>query len=133
MDRRRSPLLLLIALSAGCVSMPDVSVDQAQVDEVLDTAARQVRRCYRAPRVSSEGRLIATRVRVRFSPEGELIGLPVLVHQTGVTPRNQAQAGPMAEAAIAAVIRCTPITLPPGLYVHGWREFDLTFSPVRTA
>jgi hypothetical protein len=39
----------------------------------------------------------------------------------------------MAQAAIGAVMRCAPLTLPPALYDNGWAEFDLTFSPLRPA
>jgi hypothetical protein len=145
--RRRcaTTMLLLAALTGGCGTIPEqipvrpvrhaapVRVQQAQVDAVLRSAAEQVRRCYRAPRVSSAGRLIVTRVRVRLTPEGELAGLPTLLFQRGVTAANRSHAAPMAEAAISAVMRCAPLHLDPELYAGGWREFDLTFSPLAAA
>ena len=58
-----------------------------------------------------------------------MIGLPELIAQRGVTPTNQHYATRMTEAATLAVIRCSPLSLPPELYQGGWDDFELTFSP----
>ena len=131
MDRRFTPLLLVAAL-VGCDTLPvRVPVPRnAQVHAALQSAAQQVRRCYRAPRVTSDGNQIITKLRVRLTPDGALAGLPRLLVQSGVTPANRPYAGPMAEAAIEAVMRCAPLRLPPALYLNGWSDFDLTFSPL---
>jgi hypothetical protein len=91
--------------------------------------AEQVRRCYRSPRVPSVGRRIVTRLLVRYAPNGTLIGLPVLVSQQGITPETQAYAGRMIEAATLAIIRCSPVRLPPELGKRRGNDFYLTFSP----
>ena len=134
MERRFTPLLLVAAL-VGCDTLPVRAPvpRHAQVHAALQSAAQQVRRCYRAPRVASDGQQIITRLRVRLTPDGALAGLPRLLVQSGVTPANRPYAGPMAEAAIAAVMRCTPLHLPPALYLNGWSDFDLTFSPLAVA
>ena len=117
---------------AGC-SMPrlqrqtDLSV--AAVDSAIAAAADQVRRCYRSPRLAAPGRSISTRLRVRYASDGTLIGLPMIVSQSGVTPSNETYARRLAEAASLAVIRCVPLRLPDGSYLYGWSEFDLIFSP----
>ena len=129
MTCRAATPLLLAALAGGCTPIPDRPSQRVQIQEVLTRAASQVRGCYRAPRVSFHGRQIVTRLRVRFTPEGELAGLPVVMFQDGVTPENEYYAGRMAQAAIEAVMRCTPLRLPPALYHDGWSAFDLTFSP----
>jgi len=132
----RASLCLLAALAGACTSPPDPTprhLRHSQVEAALQSAAQQVRRCYRAPRVSSGGRQIITRLRVRLTPEGELAQLPILLDQTGITSGNRAYAEPMAEAAIGAVMRCAPLRLPPALYVNGWSDFDLTFSPMAVA
>jgi hypothetical protein len=133
MASRVAPLLLLAALSGGCIVLPAEPARNFEVEQALQSAARQVHRCYRAPRVSSAGRLIVTRLRVRLTPDGQLAGLPVLIGQSGVTPTNRTSARPMAEAAIAAVLRCAPLRLPPDLYARGWSAFELTFSPLGVA
>ena len=110
--------------------MPDRAAPSEQaLDGVGQQAARQVKRCYRAPRVASSGRQIVTRLRVRYRPDGGLADVPQIVSQGGVTPANQVYAGKMAEAAGLAVMRCAPLNLPPELYDKGWSVLDFTFSP----
>lgn len=113
----------------GCVHGADAGPDPAAVRQAIEAAAAQVQRCYRAPRVPYSARQIVTRLRVRLTPEGRLVGVPALVGQESVTPSNRAYAGAMAEAAAAAVLRCTPFRLPAGIHAGGWDDFDLTFSP----
>ena len=134
--------ILAALLAVGCAAMPEgrraVYAGYRQprgpvVDDALARAATHVRGCYRAPRASFRGRQIVTRLRVRYTTEGQLARLPIVMYQSGVTPENETYAGPMAEAAIAAVMRCTPLTLPAQLYRNGFSEFDLTFSPLAGA
>jgi hypothetical protein len=99
----------------------------------MQAAAIQVRRCYRSPRIATSGRQIVTRVRVRFSGDGQLAQLPIVVAQEGVTAANRAYAGRMAEAAIGAVMRCAPLNLPAGIPQTRSLSFDLTFSPLAAA
>ena len=122
-------LLACLGFTAGCGPLPRPADARAQFDSALATAASQVQRCYRLPRVSFRGRQIVTRLRVRFLPDGQLSGLPMVVWQDGITPDNEAYAARMAEAAIAAVMRCTPLSFPESVYRNGAFEFELTFSP----
>jgi hypothetical protein len=126
---RAATLLVVAALIGGCAPVAHPPSQGAMVNDALTRAASQVRGCYRTPRVSFRGRQIVTRLRVRFTPEGELADLPKVVFQDGVTPENQTYAQRMAQAAIEAVMRCTPLRLPPALYRDGWSVFELTFSP----
>jgi len=103
-------------------------VEAAAAGQAMAAAAMQVRRCYRDPAVPSVAKRIVTHVRVRYAPDGVLIGLPAIVSQQGVTAANQDYAERMAEAASLAVIRCSPLHLPPELHRGGWDEFDLVFS-----
>ncbi|MDB5722796.1 MAG: hypothetical protein JWP15_3414 [Alphaproteobacteria bacterium] len=103
--------------------------DRARVIAAIDSAAAQIRRCYRHPGVPSVGRSIATRLRIHLSPDGSLSDVPAVIGQSGVTDTNRAFAARMAEAASQAVLRCAPLRLPPDLYTGGWDEIDLTFSP----
>ena len=140
-----------LLFTAGCVTAPDgqswpvaaaswtgrivaapragPGLDREKVLAAIDSAAFQIRRCYRQPRIPSAGKRIATRLRVRFSPDGTLSGIPTIIDQSGVTDDNRAFASRMAEAASLAVIRCVPVRLPAELYAGGWDEIDLTFSP----
>jgi hypothetical protein len=134
----------LAALLSGCTSAPLQPRQQglprlprAQADRVsaemarvaLDETARQVRRCYRSPRIASAGRQIITRLRIRLAPDGALGGLPEVIEQVGIHPGNQTYATRMAEAAIMSVIQCAPYRMPEG-FAHGEAvEIELTFSP----
>jgi len=134
--RRRLALVLLPGLLAsGCATLPPArrAAAPVQVDRLLAVAASQVQRCYRAPRVSFEGRQIVTRLRVRFTGDGQLAQLPVVIAQLGLTPRNETYADRMAEAAIEAVLRCAPLRLPDGFPADRLLAFDLTFSPIAPA
>ena len=126
----RRLLFGLCIAAAGCATRPEPArISSAAVDEVLQRAARQVRRCYRSPRVASSGKQIVTRLRVRYRADGGLAALPTVVSQAGVTPANSFYAGKMAEAAGLAVVRCAPLNLPAELYEEGWSTLELVFSP----
>ena len=125
MSRALRLLLLPLLLGQGCAHRPEF--DPRLLDEVFASAAAQVKRCYRFPRVEHVARQISTRLRVRFAPDGSLAGLPQLAWQSGVSSANRHHAAAMAQAATLAVIRCAPLRLPPEAY-RGWREFDLSFS-----
>ena len=121
--------LFLAATAGGCTPLPSISGENARMDAALVQVAEQVRRCYRPPRAGSLGREIVTRVRVRLTADGQLANLPFVVFQGGVTPANRPYADQMAQAAIAAVLRCTPMRQPESAVRYGWSEFELTFSP----
>ena len=103
--------------------------DPALARQVIGMAADQVRNCYRSPRVPRGARQIITVLRVRYAPDGMLLGPPEVVRQSAVDDANLPFAGAMARAAAEAVMRCTPLRLPPDLHSNGWDEFELTFSP----
>jgi len=129
MPLRSLTLLASAALLAGCATPRAAWIEPEVAAKVTADAAAQVKRCYRAPKVLGEGRLITTRLHVRYAADGMIIGLPRIVSQSGVTPGNQLFADEMAQAAIASVVRCSPLRLPPELYEFGWNDFELTFSP----
>lgn len=101
--------------------------------QATDEAARQVRRCYRSPRVATQGRRIVTQLRIRINPDGGISGLPTIVFQSGVDAGNQAYADRMAQAAIESVLRCAPLVLPAEAYRGMAIVMDLTFSPLASA
>jgi hypothetical protein len=128
------PALALSLLLSAC-ARPSVRVEERSPASLRVSAevAEQVRRCYRAPRVPSSGRAIVTRLLVRYTADGTLVGLPLLVWQQGITPQTQPYAVRMTEAATLAVIRCSPVRLPPETGKRRGSDFFLTFSPRRSA
>lgn len=135
-------LLLLGAGVSGCATPAPqptrpplrlvIHAPQPDWDQLLETAAQQVRRCYRGPRVGHAGRQIVTRLRIFLTPEGAIAQPPTVVAQDGVTPTNRLYASRMAEAAIQSVVRCAPLRLP-ALAGDDRIEIDLTFSPLASA
>ena len=137
-----SPLLLILLAAAGAACAPmapairatrSAAAPRVPVEAVMSAAATQVRRCYRSPHIATAGKQIVTRLRVRFTGDGQLVQLPVVIAQEGVTSGNSAYAGRMAEAAIGAVMRCAPLQLPAGFPAARTVAFDLTFSPLAPA
>lgn len=127
------PAMLLVGCAAPdptpATARLDARPDPRVVAKLTESAATQVKRCYRSPKIAKSARQITTRLRVFYTPDGQLATLPVLVAQAGVTAANRAHAAAMAEAAMLAVVRCAPLDLPRELYQAGWDEFELTFAP----
>jgi hypothetical protein len=119
--------ILFSLLLAGC-ARPERPAVVIAIRGAVSAAAAQVRRCYRDPVVPSVGKRIVTHLRVRYSPDGTLLGLPRVLRQEGVTPENAAYAERMAEAASLAVMRCSPLALSRRLHRGGWDDFELIFS-----
>lgn len=136
----RRALILLIPLCAlaACAPRPPRYVlplppDSPVMVQAMNEAARQVRRCYRAPRIATQGRRIVTQLRVRITPDGAISGLPAVVAQSGVNADNRSYADRMAQAAIESVLRCAPLVLPQEAYRGTAIVLDLTFSPTLSA
>jgi hypothetical protein len=128
---RKTWLLLLLPLPAtACAGGDAVRIAPAEIRSFELSTAKQIQPCYRSPRITGVARTISTTLRVRYGPDGALIGLPKLVSQVGVTDTNRLYAERMAEAARLAVIRCTPVRIPPAFAGYRVNEIDLTFSPV---
>jgi hypothetical protein len=126
-------LALAMPLTACAGPSAAVAVRSPAALRASAEVAEQVRRCYRSPRVPSAGRSIVTRLFARYTPDGRLVGLPLLVSQQGVTAESRPYAGSMIEAARLAVIRCSPIRVPSEGGKARESGFVLTFSPRRQA
>ena len=125
-------LALPVLLSACAREAPRVEAHSPAALQASAQVAEQIRRCYRNPRVPSAGRAISTRLLVRYTAEGLLVGLPLLVSQQGVSAEARPWAGRMSEAAKQAVIRCNPVRLPQEAGQRRGSDFLLTFSPSRS-
>jgi hypothetical protein len=123
-------LFLLPLAAAACTRNESIRVDPFEIRDFELSTARQIRPCYRSPKITGAARTISTRLRVRYGPDGALLGLPELISQVGVTDTNRLYAQRMAEAARMAVIRCAPVRIPSAFAAYRINEIDLTFSPV---
>jgi hypothetical protein len=125
---------VLPALLSACARQsPRVEALSPSALRISAEVAEQVRRCYRSPRVPSVARGISTRLLVRYTADGALVGLPLLIWQQGISPESQPYAGRMTEAAKSAVMRCNPVRLPTATGKRRGSDFYLTFSPQRSA
>jgi hypothetical protein len=132
--RSAIPITALSMLLSACAQPPErVEGPSPAAQRASAVVAEQVRRCYRAPRVPSAGRGIVTRLFVRYTPDGNMVGLPMLVSQQGLSPESRLYAGRMAQAAKLAVMRCSPVRLPRTAGKRRGGDFLLTFSPRRSA
>lgn len=126
--------LATAALSACAAPPPPAARPPSPASLAASAAvAEQVRRCYRTPRVPSSGRNIVTRLFARYTADGLLVGVPVLVSQQGLTSESEPYASSMAEAAKLAVLRCSRVRLPQQSDRRRGSDFLLTFSPRRNA
>ena len=116
--------------AAACASSDTVRIAPAEIRSFELSTAKQIQPCYRSPKITGAARTISTRLRVRYGPDGALIGPPELVSQVGITDTNRLYAERMAEAARMAVIRCAPVRIPAAFAAYPVNEIDLTFSPV---
>lgn len=90
----------------------------------LDALRGQVSQCWSPPAGVSEAGSLRVTIRMRLDPSGGLEGRPELVDGgNGSTVERAA-----GEAALRAVIRCAPYTLPPEKY-DTWSEVLLNFDP----
>lgn len=128
-------LLALLALPLSACAQPTHTARPPSPASLAASAAvaEQVRRCYRAPRVPSSGRNIVTRLFARYTADGLLVGLPLLVSQQGLTSESKPYASRMAAAARLAVMRCSRVRLPQEVGRRRGSDFLLTFSPGRSA
>ena len=127
--------MALLAVPLSACAQPSHPVRPPSPASLAASAAvaEQVRRCYRAPRVPSAGRNIVTRLFARYTADGILVGVPLLVSQQGLTSETEPYAGRMAEAAKLAVLRCSRVRLPEETGQRRGSDFLLTFSPRRSA
>ena len=67
-------------------------------------------------------------LRIELQRDGSVIGRPTVVSQTGATAGNADYARAFAETARRAVLRCSPLKLPPEMF-EAWKSFELNFDP----
>lgn len=89
----------------------------------LDALRGQVSQCWSPPAGVSEAGSLRVTIRMRLDPSGGLEGRPEIVDGGGSGIARAA-----AEAALRAVIRCAPYTLPAEKY-DTWSEVLLNFDP----
>lgn len=87
---------------------------------------RQLKPHWKAP-TGADADSLRTILRVQLDRNGELLGSPQVIDQTGITPSNKSQASLHAEQAIRAVKLASPFKLPPQFYEQ-WKDLKLGFD-----
>lgn len=105
-------------------------ISEAAAAGLASAITRQFKPCYDLGALQGTSAMsIYTVLRLRYDKDGTVAVAPTLVEQSGVTPQNRSYARQIEEVARRAVLRCTPVRLPPELYDGGWDDFELRFIP----
>jgi hypothetical protein len=105
---------------------PAATFGPAEAASLQQAIARQLKPHWSPPQGVDADKLV-TIVRFRLDHDGSLIGNPVVVSQSGVTPSNEAQKGRHAEQAIRAVRLAAPFDLPQQFY-DKWKTINSRFD-----
>lgn len=112
-------------------SIPRGALLDARATATLEQAIRsQVAPCWNPPLGGAEAGRMTVQLRIQMAKDGRVLGAPQVIGQTGVTAANSTYAKAFAESARRAVLRCSPLTLPPDLY-DAWKLFELNFDPTK--
>ena len=116
--------------SPGKANAPHASQVSAQsMAGLVALIAAKVKPCYNPPAGGADAGQIVTMLSIRMNRDGSVASVTPGA-QSGVNASNQAYARQMADAAVRAVRRCSPISgLPAELYQGGWDDFDFRFRP----
>ena len=88
----------------------------------------QVAPCWNPPIGGADVKKMTVIIRADYGRDGRVIGTPSVISQTGVTGGNGDYSRAFAETARRAVLRCSPLTLPAGLY-DLWKSVEINFDP----
>ena len=91
----------------------------------LDAIRFQIQKCWSIPAGAREAEDLVVRIRFSLNPDGSLRGEPEILYRDRMDEPFFRTA---AESARRAVLRCTPLTLPPEKY-ESWKEIKLNFNP----
>lgn len=105
---------------------PAASFGPAEAASLRQAIARQIKPHWSAPEGVDIEKLV-TVVRFRLDRDGNLVGNPTVVSQSGITPSNEAQKGRHAEQAIRAIRLAAPFDLPAQFYDQ-WKIVNSQFD-----
>ncbi len=91
----------------------------------LDAIRLQIQKCWSVPAGARDAENLVVRIRFSLNPDGSLRGEPKILDRDRMDEPSFRTA---AESARRAVLRCTPLTLPPAKY-ESWKDIVLNFNP----
>lgn len=115
--------------TGGKSQTPRAALSGIQMRGLASAIAAQVKPCYVVPTGGADAVSIVTVLRLRFNPDGSVSGTPSATAHEGVTDTNRSYVRQMDDAAVRAVLRCSPLKLPADLYAGGWEDIEFGFYP----
>mgnify|MGYP002654490280 CR=1 FL=1 len=104
------------------------AIDARAAATVAQAIRAQVAPCWNPPVGGRDVRRMTVLVRVNYSRDGRVIGMPEAGTPTGATAGNADYARAFADTARRAVLRCQPLKLPADLYAV-WQSVEINFDP----
>ncbi|WP_062012228.1 hypothetical protein [Aureimonas sp. AU4] len=90
----------------------------------MDALRGQISKCWNPPAGNTDAGGFRVKISMQLSPSGEVEGMPQIVQGGGATGAERAA----GEAAVRAVRRCAPYSLPADKY-DTWAEVTVNFDP----
>ncbi|OYU14572.1 MAG: hypothetical protein CFE37_10210 [Alphaproteobacteria bacterium PA4] len=117
-----------LATTIAAATPKQATIDPRAAATLAQAIQAQVAPCWNPPIGGADVRRMTVVIRADFGRDGSVIGTPSIASQTGVTSGNSDYARAFAETARRAVLRCSPLKLPPKLY-DLWRSVEINFDP----
>jgi len=103
-------------------------IDPRATATLIAAIRSQVAPCWNPPIGGADAKKMTVLLHLDINRDGSIAGRPGIVSQTGVTSGNADYARAFAETARRAVLRCSPLKLPPELYDQ-WKAVEINFDP----
>ncbi len=117
-----------LATQIAAAQPKKATIDPRAAATLAQAIQAQVAPCWNPPIGGADVRKMTVVIRADFTRDGAVIGTPSVVSQTGATTGNADYARAFKDTAVRAVLRCSPLKLPPKLY-DLWRSVEINFDP----
>lgn len=117
-----------LATEIAAATPKNVTIDPRAAATLAQAIRAQVAPCWNPPIGGADVKKMTVVLRADFGRDGAVIGRPTVVGQTGATAGNSAYARAFADTAVRAVLRCSPLRLPPKLF-DLWKSVEINFDP----
>lgn len=108
----------------GARIIPTGSLDQTMLESMSQTIANRIKTCWQAPPQTNPSNEQIT-VTASFNSDGTLSSPPQISRISHGHEIHPDKLAPIEQAALDAINRCSPLSLPPALYPY-WKEVQLT-------
>jgi outer membrane biosynthesis protein TonB len=117
-----------LATSIAAATPKKATIDPRAAATLAQAIQAQVAPCWNPPIGGADVRRMTVVIRAEYGRDGRVIGQPSVVSQTGATAGNADYSRAFAETARRAVLRCSPLKLPPKMY-DMWKSVEINFDP----